>query len=61
MASSVNSRAVQKTTKVTFSIELRPATSTQLEAGKRLFSRLVARAQSSNKSRTQQKNHNKKK
>lgn len=45
MARSGNSRAVQKTPEVTFSIELRPATSEQLEAGKRLFSRLIARAQ----------------
>ena len=45
MARSGNSRAVQRTSEVTFSIELRPATSEQLEAGKRLFSRLIARAQ----------------
>ena len=45
MARSGNSRAVQKTPGVTFSIEVRPATSEQLDAGKRLFSRLVARAQ----------------
>ena len=49
MARSVNSRAVQKASEVTFSIELRPATPTQLEAGKRLFKRLVARAQSGDK------------
>jgi len=45
MARSGNSRAVQKTHKVNFSIELRKATSEQIDAGKRLFSRLVARAQ----------------
>jgi len=39
-----NSRWGQKTPEVTFSIELRPATSEQLEAGKRLFSRLITRA-----------------
>ena len=33
-----------KQPEVTFSIELRPATPTQLEAGKRLFKRLVSRA-----------------
>lgn len=32
---------------VTFSVEIRPATSEQIEAGKRLFSRLITRAQSS--------------
>lgn len=37
----------QKRPKVTFSIESRKATPVQLEAGKRLFSRLLARAQSS--------------
>jgi len=47
MARSVNSRAVQKAPEVTFSIELRPATSEQLEAGKRLFSRLIEKSQSS--------------
>jgi hypothetical protein len=46
MARSVNSKAVQKPPKVIFSMELRPATSEQLEAGKRLFKRLVARVQS---------------
>ena len=45
MARSVNHSVVQKTPGVTFSIELRPATSEQVEAGKRLFSRLMARAQ----------------
>jgi len=32
---------------VTFIIEMRPATPAQLEAGKRLFSRLLRRAQAS--------------
>jgi len=36
-----------KRPEVTFSIEVRSATPTQLEAGKRLFSKLMARAQSS--------------
>jgi hypothetical protein len=45
MARLGNSRVVQKTPEVTFSIELRPATYEQLEAGRRLFSRLMARAQ----------------
>ena len=36
-------------TKVTFSIEIRPATPEQKAAGKRLFSRLIARAQSDQK------------
>ena len=45
MARSGNSRVVQRTPEVALSIELRPATSEQLEAGKRLFSRLMARAQ----------------
>ena len=33
-----------KLPEVTFSIKLRPATPEQLEAGKRLFNRLVSRA-----------------
>jgi len=45
MARPGNSRVLQKTPEVTFSIELRPATYEQLEAGKRLFSKLIARAQ----------------
>ena len=53
MARSGNSRAVQKTPEVTFSIELRPATYEQLEAGKRLFSRLIARAQASKNERAE--------
>ena len=46
MARSGNNKAVQNTTEVTFSIEVRPAISTQLEAGRRLFKKLVTRAQS---------------
>ncbi len=46
MARSENSRTVQKVPEVTFSIEVRPATSVQLEAGRRLFERLVDRSQS---------------
>jgi len=38
---------VLKEAEVTFIIEMRPATPAQLEAGKRLFSRLLRRAQSS--------------
>jgi len=33
----------QKSAEVTFSVELRPATCEQVEAGKRLFSKLIAR------------------
>jgi len=50
MARSGNSKAVQNTPEVTFSIEVRPDNCTQLEAGKRLFSRLLVRAQTNNKS-----------
>jgi len=50
MARSGNSKAVQKNPEVTFRIEVRSATSEQLEAGKRLFSRLLARAQTKNES-----------
>lgn len=46
MARSGNSKAIKITPEVTFSIELRPATPEQLEAGKRLFSKLINRAQS---------------
>ena len=53
MVRSGNSRAVQGTPEVTFSIELRPATSEQLDAGKRLFSRLIARAQASKNERAE--------
>ena len=45
MARSGNSRAVQEANKVAFSIELRQATPDQIEAGKRLFSSLIKRAQ----------------
>jgi hypothetical protein len=44
MARSGNCKAVQKASEVTFSVELRQATFEQLEAGKRLFKRLVSRA-----------------
>jgi hypothetical protein len=48
MSGSGNSnKAYLKQPEVKFSIEIRPATSTQLEAGNRLFSRLLARVQSS--------------
>ncbi len=53
MARSGNSRAVQKTHEVTFSIELRPATSEQIDVGKRLFSRLIARAQTAKNERAE--------
>jgi len=46
MARYGNSKTVQKAPEVTFSIELRPATAEQLEAGKRLLKKLVARVQS---------------
>ena len=45
MERSENSRAVQETPGVNFSVEVRTATYEQLDAGKRLFSRLIARAQ----------------
>jgi hypothetical protein len=45
MVRSGNNRAVQKNPEVTFRIKLRPATYEQLEAGKRLFSRLISKAQ----------------
>ena len=53
MGRSGNSRAVQETPEVTFSVEVRPATSEQLEAGKRLFSRLLARAQTGQNERAE--------
>ena len=53
MARSGNSRAVQETPEVTFSMELRQATSEQLDAGERLFSRLIARAQASKNERAE--------
>jgi hypothetical protein len=53
MARSGNSRGGQKTREVTFSIELRPATYEQLDAGKRLFSRLIATAQTAKNERAE--------
>ena len=50
-----------KYAEVTFRIEVRPATSTQIEAGKRLLKRLVARVQSSTQTSNEQKNINTKK
>jgi hypothetical protein len=47
--SGISSKASLKRPGVKLSIETRPSTSAQLEAGKRLFSRLLARAQSGNK------------
>lgn len=47
------SREVQENPEVTFSIEARPATSEQINAGKRLFSRLIARAQIGKDARTE--------
>lgn len=46
VGSGTNNKANLKHPEVTFSIEARQSTSTQLEAGKRLFARLLARAQS---------------
>ena len=43
MAGSGNNKTVQEAPQVTFSIELRPLTHEQLEAGKRLFKSLVTR------------------
>lgn len=43
---------------VTFEIEIRPVGTIQKEAGKRLFKRLVAMAQSSNQTSNEQKNIN---
>jgi len=53
MERSENSSAVQETPEVTFSVEMRRATHEQVEAGKRLFSRLVARAQASKNERAE--------
>lgn len=53
MARSGSSKTVQENTKVTFSIELRPAAYEQLEAGKRLFSSLIARAQTAKNERAE--------
>lgn len=46
MARPRNSKAAQEIPEVTFSIEVRPATFAQLEAGRRLFGKLISRAQS---------------
>lgn len=43
--SGTNNKASSRNSEVTFSIEVCPATSAQIEAGKRLFSRLINRAQ----------------
>ena len=43
----------QEHPKVTFSIEARPCTPTQLEAGKRLFSKLLQRAMEEEKTKKQ--------
>lgn len=40
-----SSKASREQPEVKFSIEIRSASSTQIEAGKRMFSRLIARAQ----------------
>lgn len=53
--SGISDKASPKCPEVTFSIEIRPCTSTQLEAGKRLFSRLLARAQSSSQNDNESK------
>jgi len=45
MARSVNSKATRTCPEVTFRIEMQPSTSAQIEAGRRLFKKLVARAQ----------------
>lgn len=45
MAGSGIGKAIQESPEVTFSLEMRPATQEQVEAGKRLFSRLMERAQ----------------
>ena len=50
-----SNKATLKRPEVTFSIEIRPSTSAQLEAGKRLFSRLLARAQSSTQTSSESK------
>jgi hypothetical protein len=44
MARSRNSKPVLQVPEVTFSLELRPETQEQKEAGKRLFARLIGRA-----------------
>ena len=45
MARSGCTRSAEESRRVTFSIELRPASYEQVEAGKRLFSRLIDRAE----------------
>jgi len=55
-----NSKTILKTPEVTFSIEIRPYTSAQMEAGKRLFSRLLERAQSFQKTCSESNQINKK-
>ena len=45
MEGSRDSQDVQKIPEVTFSIEVRASTSTQQEAGRRLFSKLINRSQ----------------
>ena len=49
MARSASGKGFQISPGVTFSLGVRPATYAQLEAGKRLFSRLVERAQDNKK------------
>lgn len=53
MARPESSRDVKETPEVTLSIELRSATCEQLEAGKRLFSRLVRRTRTGKNERTE--------
>ncbi len=55
MAGSQNDKAVLRHSEVRFSVEVRQATSTQLEASKRLFSRLLAKAQSSTENANESK------
>jgi len=54
-----NSETILKSPEVTFSIEMRPSTTTQLGAGKRLFSRLLLRTQSFQKTCNESKQINK--
>jgi len=53
MTRSENSSAVQEAPEVTFSVEVRAATYEQIAAGKRLFSRLIARAKESKHERAE--------
>jgi len=53
MARLGNSRGIEETPEVTVSIELREATSEQIDAGKRLFSRLITRSQGSSNERAE--------